>query len=92
MNYLAVKDLKKTKELWKSLEREKELIITRDGMPRALLVSISPEMVEEVLTEVRKALFSASVGRIRRKSREQPLGPDTIEKEIEKNRGKNDVS
>lgn len=67
MNYLAVKDLKKTRELWSNLEIEKELIITRDGKPSAILVSITPEIVEESLIEIRKALFSISLSRTRKK-------------------------
>ena len=36
MDYLAVKDLKKTRELWAKLASERELVITKDGKPSAL--------------------------------------------------------
>ncbi len=79
MNYLAVKDLKKTRELWNNLETEKELIITRDGKPSAILVSITPEIVEESLIEIRKALFSISLGRTRMKGSLKPITYEEIE-------------
>ncbi len=90
MNYLAVKDLKKTRELWNNLETEKELIITRDGKPSAILVSITPEIVEESLIEIRKALFSISLGNTRMKGSLKPMTYEEIESvtaESRKSRG-----
>jgi antitoxin (DNA-binding transcriptional repressor) of toxin-antitoxin stability system len=90
MNYLAVKDLKKTRELWSNLEIEKELIITRDGKPSAILVSITPEIVEESLIEIRKALFSISLSRTRKKGSLKPITDKEIESitsESRKSRG-----
>ena len=90
MNYLAVKDLKKTRELWTNLEKEKELIITRDGKPSAILVSITPEIVEESLIEIRKALFSISLSRARKKGSLKPITDKEIESitsESRKSRG-----
>ena len=49
MDYLAVKDLKKTKDLWERLAAEKELVITRDGKPSALMISFSPETLDDSL-------------------------------------------
>lgn len=90
MNYLAVKDLKRTKELWKNLEMEKELIITRDGKPSAIMVSITPEIVEESLIEIRKALFTISLARTRKKGSLKPITDKEIElitSESRKSRG-----
>ena len=63
MDYLAAKDLKKTKKLWEKLASERKLVITRDGKPSALMISVSPETVEESLREIRRALFSAAISR-----------------------------
>ena len=49
MHYLAAKDLKKTRELWQKLADERELVITRDGKPSALMISVSPETEEGFL-------------------------------------------
>ena len=82
MDYLAVKDLKKTRELWRLLAAEKELIITRDGKPCAVLVGISPETAHESVSEIRRGLFSLAVRRARRVAADDGVGTTEIEKEI----------
>jgi len=87
MDYLAVKDLKKTRELWQKLADERELVITRDGKPSALMISISPETVEDSLREVRRALFSAAVSRVRRRAEKEGIPDDAaIASEIDQSR------
>ena len=87
MDYLAVKDLKKSRELWEKLATERELVITRDGRPSALMISISPETVEESLREIRRALFSAAVSRVRRRAGKQGIPDDAaIAAEIDQSR------
>ncbi len=84
MNYLAVKDLKKTASLWKMLDEERELIITRDGKPCALMVPVRPETVERSLAEVRRARFSATLDNIRdRAGRLPPVSPEAIDREVQ---------
>ena len=91
MDYLAVKDLKKTKELWQKLERERELVITKDGQPSALMISVSPDTVEESLREIRRALFAAAVGRVRKMAEADPLDPAEIEGLIKTSRNERGV-
>lgn len=84
MNYLAVKDLKKTASLWKMLEKESELIITRDGKPCALMVPIRPETAERSLAEVRRARFSAALDDIRDRARQlPPISQEAIDREVQ---------
>lgn len=78
MTYIAVGDLKKSKELGEKLFQDKELVITRDGKPIALMVGIEPENLESSLSEIRRALFSAAVGRIRDKARDKELPEDLV--------------
>ena len=86
MDYLAVKDLKKTRELWEKLASERELVITRDGRPSALMI-ISPETVEESLREIRRALFSGAVSRVRRRVEKEGIPDDSaIAAEIDQSR------
>lgn len=88
MAYIAVEDLKKTRYFREKLEKEKELIPTKDGQPFALVIGISPENLEDSLAEVRRALFSAAV----KKAKEKALGSTTpfveIENEIRESRKK----
>ena len=82
MSYMAVKDLKKTRELREVLSRDREVIVTKDGKPFALMVEISPDAVEDSLDEVRRALFSAAVKQARKKAVELPMDDESIAAEI----------
>lgn len=82
MVYMAVKDLKKTKEFREKLDAEGELILTKDGQPFAMLVGIDADSAEDSLREVRRALFSSAVLRGRRKAAEIPLTQEELEAEI----------
>lgn len=68
MDYLAIKDLKKPKMVREKLVAERELVLTRDGSPFAVIVSVEPDAVEDAIGEIRRALFSTSVARIRRRA------------------------
>jgi hypothetical protein len=68
MDYMAVSELKRSKSLWSRLSASKELVLTRDGKPGALMVEISPENLEQVVSVVRRALFSEAVSQARRRA------------------------
>lgn len=80
MNYIGVSELKKSKSMWEMLDREKELVLTKDGKPGALILPVSPEGLESTLRAVRRALFSETVSAIR--GRGQSLSGDRIDREI----------
>jgi antitoxin (DNA-binding transcriptional repressor) of toxin-antitoxin stability system len=86
MDYLAIKDLKKTKILREKLKKEREIILTKDGQPFALVVGVSPDAVEESLDEVRRAMFSIAVLRARRRAAKAPAREKEINNEILKSR------
>ncbi len=86
MTYLAVKDLKKTRELRETLRRDHELVVTKDGQPFALMVEISPDAVEDSLDEVRRALFSTAVKQARKKAVSSPMDEEAIAAEISASR------
>ena len=92
MDYLAVKDLKKTRELWQKLEEERELVITRNGRPSALIISVTPETVDDALREIRRALFSGAVGRVRKKGAADPPDDAQIEDLVRTSRRERGVS
>lgn len=70
MDYVAVSELKHSKSLWSRLAKEKEVVLTKDGKPGALMLGVTPESLETVVTAVRKALFSESVSNVRRRTAE----------------------
>ena len=86
MSYLQVKDLKKTRDLWAKLEKDRELIITKDGQPRAIMIGISPDEVEDAVREIRRALFSTAVGRIRERATRLPAPDEAIAQAITESR------
>jgi hypothetical protein len=86
MSYMQVKDLKKTRELWQRLERDRELVITRDGQPRAIMVGIEPEELEAALPEIRRALFSTAVGRVRERAESRGCAEADIGEAIRESR------
>ena len=86
MGYIAVKDLKNTRSLREKLEKERELILTKDGQPFALIIGISADNVEGSLNEVRRAMFSAAVARARQKSAISPVDDIEINNAISKSR------
>ena len=93
MDYLAVKDLKKTRELWEKLASERELVITKDGKPSALMISVSPETLEESLREIHRTLFSAAVRRVRKRAETEGMPDDAaIAAEIAQSRKKRGLS
>ena len=86
MSFLQVKDLKKSRELWKRLEADREIVLTKDGQPRAILVSIEPDELESALMEIRRALFSSAVGRTRTRATELPRADSAISSAIRQSR------
>ena len=86
MSYMAVKDFKQTKVLWERLHNERELIVTRDGKPCAIMIEVSSENVEDSLSEIRRALFSSAVTRARRKAERTSSSPQEIEDLIQQSR------
>lgn len=87
MDYLTIKDLKKTRELWEKLASGRKLVITRDGKPSALMISVSPETLEESLREIRRALFSATVSRVQKRAETEGIPDDgAIAAEIDQSR------
>ena len=86
MPFIQVKDLKKSKELWEKLKKEQELVITKDGQPKAIIIGIEPDELESSLREIRRSLFSAAVGRVRKRSRGQTAVKDDIMEAIRESR------
>jgi len=68
MDYMAVSELKHSKNLWTRLAKDEEVVLTKDGKPGALMLGVTPENLETVVRAVRQALFSEAVSNIRRRT------------------------
>jgi prevent-host-death family protein len=77
MKFLSVRDLRgKSAQIWKELPDEREMIITSNGRPIAILASISESNLEESLAAFRQARAVEAVASLQRRSVEQ--GTDMI--------------
>ena len=69
MKFLSVRDLKtKSSKVWKELEGQKEMIVTSNGRPIALLSSVNENNLEQVLTAFRRARAKNAVASIQYES------------------------
>jgi antitoxin (DNA-binding transcriptional repressor) of toxin-antitoxin stability system len=83
MKFLSVRDLRgKAGQIWKDLPMEREMVITNNGRPIAILSATTEAGLEESIAAFRKARSIEAVACLQRKSAEQ--GTDMISmKEIE---------
>ncbi len=88
MTSIAVTDLKRPRELRGILERAREVVVTKDGRPFAIMIGVDPEGTEDTLREVRRALFSTSVLRARRRATVAPISAEEIQAEIDAQRAR----
>jgi len=56
MKFITVKDLRTSPAgIWKKLPTEREMIITHNSRPIALLIPVNDELMEETVSTVRRA-------------------------------------
>ena len=86
MNLIAIKDLKQPRQLKARLLAEKELLLTSDGRPVAVLVHVDPaEDPESVIRGIREARSRSALSRVRTaaaKAGSDGLSPGEINEEI----------
>ena len=83
MKFISVRDLRgKSAEVWKRLPGEREMVVTSNGRPIAILAAVSESNLEESILAFRQARAVEAVVSLQRKSLEH--GNDSIAaKEIE---------
>ena len=83
MKFVSVRELRlKPREIWKRLQTERDLIITSNGKPIALLTGLSEETLEKTLTALRRTRALLAMEEMQRISVE--LGLDKLsDEEIE---------
>jgi antitoxin (DNA-binding transcriptional repressor) of toxin-antitoxin stability system len=69
MKFITVRDLRgRSGQVWTQLAREREVILTSNGKPIAILSAVSEETLEESLVAVRRARAVAAVEKLQRQS------------------------
>jgi antitoxin (DNA-binding transcriptional repressor) of toxin-antitoxin stability system len=80
MKFLSVRDLRgKSAQVWKELPAEREMIITNNGRPIAILSAITESNLEESLRAFRQARAVEAVARLQRRSVEQGMDRLTMD-------------
>ena len=86
MKFLSVRDLRsKSAEVWKGLESEREMVVTSNGRPIAILSAVTEDTLEETLAAFRRSRAVAAVSEIQRRSVQQgtqSITPTEIDEEV----------
>jgi antitoxin (DNA-binding transcriptional repressor) of toxin-antitoxin stability system len=92
MKFVSVRDLRgKSAQIWKELPEEREMIITSNGRPIAILAATNESNLEESLAAFRRARAIEAVASLQRRSVEQGtdrISMEEINDEIRSVRGK----
>ena len=74
MKTVTIRDLRtRPREAQKALAREKEALLTSNGRPVALMLSVNSDSLDETVETVRRARALRAVREIRREARERGL-------------------
>lgn len=69
MRFVTVRELRgRSAEVWVKLSEEKELIVTSNGKPIALMSAVSEDSLEESLAAMRRARAEAAVAAMQEQS------------------------
>jgi antitoxin (DNA-binding transcriptional repressor) of toxin-antitoxin stability system len=92
MKFLSIRDLKtKSSQVWTELPEQKEMVVTSNGRPIALLSSINENNLEQVLIAFRRARATNALASIQYDSIQKGtdmISMDEINSEIEEIRSK----
>lgn len=86
MKFVSVRDLRgKSADIWRELPDEREMVITSNGRPVAILAAVSESNLEESLAAFRRARAIDALASLQRRaaaSEAGTLGAADIEAEI----------
>jgi len=69
MRFLSVRDLRsKSAQIWEELPEQREMIVTSNGRPIAILAAINESNLEESLSAFRQARVVEAVSSLQRRS------------------------
>ena len=80
MKFITIKDLRSsTAQLRKDLEAEREVVVTVNGRPFAVMTRVDPDGVEEEILAIRRARARGALSRIRAKAKADGLDRLTMD-------------
>lgn len=70
MRFLSIREFRSnTADVRKKLESEREIVLTSNGKPFAILTPVEPDTVEDQALAIRSARAHVAVDRVRRRAR-----------------------
>jgi prevent-host-death family protein len=86
MEFVTIRDLRlRPADVWEKLRHQREIILTSNGRPVAVIAGVAENDVEETVAALRRARAQAAVSRLRRAAAERgvdKLSAAEIESEI----------
>ena len=80
MKFVTIRDLRsKTAAIRKDLEQEREIVLTANGRPFAVMTPVGSDTVEDEIRAIRHARAKAAVERIRARARARGLDRLTMQ-------------
>jgi antitoxin (DNA-binding transcriptional repressor) of toxin-antitoxin stability system len=74
MKFMTIRDLRSnTAAIRKNLAREREIVLTANGKPFAVVTPVNSDSVEEEIVAMRRVRAQAAISRIRAKARRDNL-------------------
>lgn len=74
MDFVTLRDFRtQPGKVWKKLAKARELVVTRNGKPFALLTETTPTSLDEDLASLRRARFGRALGAIRKQAKARGL-------------------
>lgn len=86
MRFVSVRDLRgKSAQVWRQVSADRDVVVTSNGRPIAILSAVNEESLEESLAAIRRARAIQAVESMQAASRRaglDQLSPEEIEAEI----------
>jgi len=80
VKFISIKDLRSnTARLREDLADEREVVVTANGRPFAVMTSVGPDNVEEEILAIRRARARSALSRIRAKAKADGLDGMTMD-------------
>ena len=80
MKFISIRDLRSdTAGLRRDLQADREIVVTANGRPIAIMTRVDPDTVEEEILAIRRARARAALSRMRDRARSEGLDRLTMD-------------
>jgi antitoxin (DNA-binding transcriptional repressor) of toxin-antitoxin stability system len=80
MKFISIRDLRNdTAGLRRDLQADREIVVTANGRPIAIMTRVDPDTVEEEILAIRRARVRSALSRMRDRARSEGLDRLTMD-------------